>query len=484
MNFYTIGIESALALTGLLLLLVDLVIPPERRKLLGYAAAVVVGVLFLYSLSGRYAPVEPVEAFGGSAVLDGLAVFFKRFFLLAAVLVLLVSVEFSGKLTTGATEFWALTLFALVGMLFAASANNFAMLFVAIELITVTFYILTSYQRTRLASLEAGVKYLIIGAVSSAVMVYGIALVFGAAGSMQFAEIARQSPELAENRLFQLGMLFVIGGLAFKVSVFPFQIWAPDVYEGSPAPATAFLAVGSKAAGVVLLVRLLGQVAPDLALKWEKLLLLLGCVSILFGALCAIPQRSLKRLMGYSSIVNGGFLFLGLAAMSQAGSAAVLFYLAAYLFTVLAAFAVVAVVIQAAGDDDIASVAGLAQRAPLAGVALTLAMVSLAGVPPLAGFMGKFFLLKALVEQGASFTAYWWAIGVAVLGALIGFYYYFGVIRAVWWPREAGAPTELPLSPVATATLVLCVAGILVLGIYPAPVWDAARAAVALLRLG
>ncbi|HMO66444.1 MAG TPA: proton-conducting transporter membrane subunit, partial [Verrucomicrobiota bacterium] len=250
------------------------------------------------------------------------------------------------------------------------------------------------------------------------VMVYGIALVFGAAGSMQFAEIARQSPELAQSRLFQLGMLFVICGLAFKVSVFPFQIWAPDVYEGSPAPATAFLAVGSKAAGVVLLVRLLGQVAPDLALKWEKLLLLLGCVSILFGALCAIPQRSLKRLMGYSSIVNGGFLFLGLAAMSQAGSAAVLFYLAAYLFTVLAAFAVVAVVIQAAGDDDLASVAGLAQRAPLAGVGLTLAMVSLAGVPPLAGFMGKFFLLKALVEQGASFTAYWWAVGIAVLGAL------------------------------------------------------------------
>ncbi|HMO66445.1 MAG TPA: proton-conducting transporter membrane subunit, partial [Verrucomicrobiota bacterium] len=166
MNFYTIGIESALALTGLVLLLVDLVIPPERRRLLGYAAAAVVGVMFLYSLSGRYAPVEPVEDFGGSAVLDGLAVFFKRFFLLAAALVLLVSVEFSGKLKAGAAEFYALTLFALVGMLFAASANNFAMLFVAIELITVTFYVLTSYQRNRLASLEAGVKYLIIGAVS------------------------------------------------------------------------------------------------------------------------------------------------------------------------------------------------------------------------------------------------------------------------------------------------------------------------------
>jgi NADH-quinone oxidoreductase subunit N len=484
MTLQALGIEVVLVLTGLALLLLDLVTPPERSRGLGLAAAGVVGVLLAYSLSGAYAPAEPLAAFDGRFVLDGLAVFFKRFFLLAALVVLLLSVDYAGQFGVRATEFFALTLFALAGMLFCASANDFTMLFVSLELITVTFYVLTSYQRARTASLEAGVKYLILGGVASAVLVYGIALVFGAAGTMRFTEIAARSAELQHDRLFQLGFLLVFGGLAFKIAVFPFQVWAPDVYEGSPAPATAFLAVGSKAAGVVLLVRLLGGVAPDLALKWEKLLLAVGCVSILYGALCAIPQRSLKRLMGYSSIVNGGFLLLGLAAMSQAGAAAVLYYLAAYLFTVLAAFAVAAVVIQAAGGDDLADFAGLGRRSPLAGAALTLSMVSLAGVPPLAGFIGKFLLLRALVEQGGSPGAYGWALAVAVLGAAIGFYYYFAVIRAVWWPREATTQPALPLTPVAATVCAACIAGMLFLGIYPAPVWEAARRAVAALRLG
>ena len=293
MNLWLLGPEVVLIALGLALLLLDAVVPESRRNLLGYFSAAVVGVLCLYSISGQGSPGEVAHAFGGMFVLDRLAIFFKALFLCSGIFVLLMAAGQPERLGAGITEYFVLTLFALAGMLLAASANNFAVLYVALELITVTFYVLTSYQRSRVASLEAGVKYLILGALSSAFLVYGIALCFGASGTMQFDELAAKSAELAGNRLFQAGMLMVFGGLAFKVSVFPFQMWAPDVYEGAPVPTTAFLAIGSKAAGVVLLVRLLGGVVPDLGLKWELLLMFVAGASILFGSLCAIPQRSL-----------------------------------------------------------------------------------------------------------------------------------------------------------------------------------------------
>ncbi len=483
MNYWLLGPEIVLVVLGLALLLLDAVVPASRRRLLGHFAAAVVGVLFLYAASGHAGLAEPGHAFGGMFVLDRLSIFFKAVFLCAGLFVLLLASEMGDRLGAGVTEYVVLTLFALAGMLLAASANNFAVMYVALELITVAFYVLTSYQRSRLASLEAGVKYLILGALSSAFMVYGIALSFGASGTMQFDEIAARSAELAESRLFQLGMLMVLGGLAFKLAVFPFQIWAPDVYEGAPTPTTAFLAIGSKAAGVVLLVRLLGGVIPDLALKWEPLLMAVAAISILFGSLCAIPQRSLKRLLGYSSIANGGFVVLGLAAMSKAGSAAVLFYLAGYLFTVLSAFLVAAVVVERLGTDDLTALGGLHRRSPLLAAVLAVSMVSLAGVPPLAGFFGKFLVLKALVEQGAALPAYYVLCGVAIVGVVISFWYYFGVVRAIYGPEDGGEAGAVVVPPVLRVALVACVAGVLILGVFPGSVWDAALAAVSALRI-
>lgn len=482
MNLWLLGPEVVLVVLGLALLLMDGVVPGPRRRLLGHVSAGVVAVLFLYAVSGHAGLPGADHAFGGMFVLDGLAIFFKAIFLCAGIFVLLLAADLGDRLGAGVTEYFVLILFALAGMLLAASANNFAVMYVALELITVAFYVLTSYQRSRVASLEAGVKYLILGALSSAFLVYGIALCFGASGTMQFDVLASKSSELAVNRLFQAGFLMVLGGLAFKVAVFPFQIWAPDVYEGAPAPTTAFLAIGSKAAGVVLLVRLLGGVVPELGLKWEPLLMSVATISILFGSLCAIPQRSLKRLLGYSSIANGGFVVLGLAAMSRAGSAAVLFYLAGYLFTVLTAFLVVAVVVERLGTDDFSALAGLHRRSPLLATALAVSMVSLAGVPPLAGFFGKFVVLKALVEQGASFPAYYGLCAVAVVGVVISFWYYFGVLRALYWGQESADATPVAVPPVLRAALVVGIGGVLYLGVFPATVWDAAAAAVALLK--
>ena len=440
MNASLIGLEIGVLVLALGALLMDLWLPAERKRMLGYVAASGVGLLLLYSFikppptsaievrtvagTNAVAVAQAVPAaagasastnapsklnlaykftsptFGSGYVMDELALFFKRFFLLAALIVLLMAAEFASRIQTGISEFYSLTLFALAGMMFAASANDFAMLFVSVELITITFYVLTSFQRNRIASLEAGVKYLILGALASSFMIYGIALVYGTAGTMSFPELALKAAALADQPVFLLGLLLVMAGLAFKIAAFPLQIWAPDVYQGSPAPATAFLAVGSKAAGAVLLMRfVLGSLPPEVTGRWKLLIMTMSAVTILYGSLCAIPQRNLKRLLGYSSIANGGYLLLGIAAMSNAGVTAILYYLGGYLFTVLAAFTVICVVMRTADVEDIGDLAGLHQRSPLLAGAMTLSMVSLAGVPPLAGFFGKFLLFKATPLQ-------------------------------------------------------------------------------------
>ena len=485
MNYSLISLEIAVIALGLGLLLLDLWTPADRKRQLGHAAAGLLTILLAYSFA-LSAP-EPQFAFGHMYVFDDLALFFKRFFLLAAILVLIMSVEFAEKFQAGVTEFYALICFALAGMMFASSANDFSMLFVSIELIAITFYILTSFLRNRQNSLEAGVKYLILGAAASAFMVFGIALVYGSVGTMDFGELAQRlaaKKELAQQPVLLIGVLMVIVGLGFKIAAFPFQIWAPDVYQGAPVPTTAFLAVGSKAAGIVLLLRFLFSAVPAVATHWGTLLMALSAVTILYGSLCAIPQRNLKRLLGYSSIANAGYLLLGFAALSQAGSTAVLYYLAGYLFTVLAAFTVLCVVSKAADAEDISSLAGLSKRSPLLAAALTLAMVSLAGVPPMAGFLGKFLLLKAAIEQGAHNSHYYWVVAVALVGVLISLYYYFGVIRAIYWSKAPADLSPIELSNPVRFALCTCVVGMFYLGMFPSTPLQLAEAAAKVLKLG
>ncbi len=475
MNYSLLQVELLVALLGLGVLLADLWLPPRHRRALGLAAAAGLMLVFIVGIRGavdtyagaaEYAFGAP-KARTGMYVLDNLAVFFKQFFLLAGILVLLMSVEYSDRIGSGVSEFFALVIFALLGMLFAASANDLVLLFASLELVTITFVVLNSYQRGRAASIEAGVKYLIMGALASAFMVFGIALVFGSANTTNFSEIHAAQKQLAGNPVFLVGLAMLLGGLLFKIAAVPFQMWAPDVYQGSPAPATAFLAVGSKAAGIVLLLRVLFGAVPQITAQWSHLLVWIAALTILYGSLCAIPQRSLKRLMGYSSIANAGYLLLGFASLRAEGVNGVLYYLAGYLFTVLAAFAVVCVVLRHTDSDDLSALAGLGQRSPLLAGALALAMASLAGIPPLAGFLGKFLLLKSIVPNGAYDPGYYCLLGVAVFGVVVSLYYYFGVIRAVYWGGQAS-----DLSPIATSwpvriALAVCIAGIFWLGLFP-----------------
>jgi NADH-quinone oxidoreductase subunit N len=488
MNSALISLEVSVIALGVVLMLADLFMPPERRRFLGCVAIAALGLLLLTSLSGYGSCSLAGAAFNGSFVEDALAVFFKRFFIVAAILVLFMSMEFSDRIAAGISEYYSLTVFALAGMLFAASANDFAMLFVSIELITITFYVLVSFQRSRLVSLEAGVKYLILGALSSAFLVFGIALVWGTTGKLNFNELASVASQFAANKIFLLGVLLVLAGLGFKIAAFPFQIWAPDVYQGAPTPTTAFLAVGSKAAGFVLLLRVLFTAVPSITAHWVNLLIVMSGITILYGNLCAIPQRNLKRLLGYSSIAHAGYMLLGVAALaggvhnSSAGGSAILYYLAGYLFTVLGAFTVICLVMRHLDNEDISALAGLNQRSPLLATTLSLAMVSLAGVPPLAGFFGKFLLLKAVIEQGAANPGYYCLAFTALAGVVISLYYYFGVIRAIYWSKDAPDLSPIALSAPAKITIWACIAGMFWIGLFPSVVLNLATEAAQVLK--
>lgn len=493
MNLPSISLEISVVALGLVVLLADLWLPAERKRMLGYAAAAALGLLFLNSFTSHCSCALSGEAFGGMFVQDGLSVFFKRLFLLAAILVLVLAVEFSDRIAAGVSEYYSLIVFALAGMLFAASSNDFVMLFVAIELITVTFYVLTSFTRGKTVSLEAGVKYLILGALSSAFMVYGIALVWGTTGKFNFSELAMVAVRFADNKVFLFGVVFILAGLGFKIAALPFQMWTPDVYQGAPTPTTAFLAIGSKAAGFVLLLRFLFSAIPDVTAHWQNLLIVISGITILYGNLCAIPQRNLKRLLGYSSIAHAGYLLLGVAALAGAmrdgkwqmaddGGVAVLYYLSGYLFTVLAAFTVIALVMRHLDSEDISGLAGLNHRSPLLAATLTLAMVSLAGIPPLAGFFGKFLLLKAVIEQGAANPGYYCLAFTALAGVVISLYYYFGVIRASYWSKARAAHEPIPVSVPMRLTLGVCIAGMFWLGLMPGAVLHLAESAVCVLR--
>jgi len=483
MNTSLVTLELCVIAIGIVLMLADFWMPAERKKFLAYAAIAALGGLLLISFGGSGICSVFGTAFDGSFVEDPLALFFKRFFLVSAILVLFLSAEFSDRLA-GISEYYSLVLFALAGMLFAASANDFAMLFVSIELITITFYVLTSFQRGRLVSLEAGMKYLILGALSSAFLVFGIALIWGTTGKFNFSDLAQVSGQFLDNKIFLLGVLFVLVGLGFKIAAFPFQIWAPDVYQGAPTPTTAFLAVGSKAAGFVLLLRVLFVALPDVTKHWADLLIVISGITILYGNLCAIPQRNLKRLLGYSSIAHAGYLLLGVAALSASGQSALLYYLAGYLFTVVAAFTVVALVMGHLDNEDISALAGLNQRSPLLATTMTLAMVSLAGIPPLAGFFGKFLLLKAVIEQ-AQVTGnhgYYCLAFTALAGVIISLYYYLGVVRAIYWSKDAPDLSPIQLSSPVKLSIAICISGMFWIGIFPDTVLDLATRAAGVLK--
>jgi NADH-quinone oxidoreductase subunit N len=346
--------------------------------------------------------------------------------------------------------------------MYMASAIDFIFIFVSLELVTISFYVLVSFTRRNPATLEAGVKYLVLSALSTAFLVYGITWIFGATGQTNLQRIteALANPDIDRGAAL-FGMVLVLVALGFKIAAVPFQIWVPDVYQGAPTPVTAYLSVGSKAAGFVVLLRVL---RPFLMLpQMERLLVLIAILTLIYGNLAALPQGNLKRLLAYSSIAHAGYLLIGVACFD---GGAVIFYLAAYLLMTLLSFAVLVIVAQQTGDR-ISDFDGLAKRSPFLAFAMLIAMVSLAGVPFTAGFLGKFFIFYAAVAQRQVAL-----VVVGVITVACGFYYYLKVVRAMYWQSTAKMD-KIPVSVLSRLAMSALIFAIVWLGIYPQPILHA-----------
>jgi len=473
----TIGapiLEIEVLVIGLFVLMIEAFFERIDKRTLAYTAILgLAGVLaasfFLAPASGDIA----ATGFWSFYTADPLAIFFKRFALVTTILVLVMMIDYAPIVResvhgtthqSGLGEFFALPIFTCVGLMWMASAIDFVMIFVSLELVTMSFYVLVSFTRRNPATLEAGVKYLILSALSTGFLVYGITWLFGVTGQTNLARVAvaLSSPAI-ETGPALFGMVLVLIALGFKIAAVPFQMWVPDVYQGAPTPVTAFLSVGSKAAGFVVLLRVLQPffILPQM----ERLLTVIALLTLIYGNLAALPQSNLNRLLAYSSIAHAGYLLIGV--VSLAGEA-VSFYLVAYLLMTLLSFAILIVVAKQTGEN-IEDFNGLAKRSPFLAFAMLIAMASLAGVPFTAGFLGKFYIFYAAVAHHQTTL-----IIVGVITVACGFYYYLKVVRAMYWEASANG-VAVPLSGLSRLTMSALIAGIIFLGVYPQPVLNALR---------
>ena len=490
--------ELMLACVALLLLVAEIVLPKKQHDLIPTIAiaglgGVLIGLFLRFDTVGGLAftlrsPWLDRTTFNGLLHHSIGGQIMRLFFVVAALLVCVLGRVSLAKQKMPRVEFFHLVLIITAAMMLLAQSNHFVMLFVALETVTIGFYILVSYFRTSGASLEAGLKYLVMGALSSGMLLFGIVLLYGVAGNQALTGHTADAMHYQSLSLFlaanphqflaSAGIVLVLAGVAFKIGAFPFQIWVPDVYQGAPTPVTAFLAVASKAAGFAVLLALVGKDGVFGAYAWltTPVLTLMAAATIIFGNLAALTQHNVKRLIGLSGVSHAGFLLLGVIAATHApiATGAIYFYLFAYL---LASFAVFGVMTHVAGADDsdqeLDHYAGLAKENPFLAAILAIGLGSLAGIPPLAGFMGKLFVFIAAFEAGAR-----WLLVIAAAGVVVSIYYYFGWIKAAFFETRMPAvdvaaaparPARTPVELLAGAALVVLALGSLALGFFPGP---------------
>ena len=458
MNISVLALEISVAVLALVLLAMDLSMEQDQpRRNLGYLAVCgLIGIFFFsftrYGLNATF--------WNGLFSLDDYAVFFKQAFLIGAILVILFSLDVVDQLPHSRAEFYVLLLFAVIGMMVLASANDLITLYVGIELMTFSFFILVGYVLTDARSTEAAIKYLILASAASAVMLYGMSLIFGLSGQMSYTAIAAG---LSASPALLVGGVLLLSGFAFKIAAPPFHMWAPDVYEGAPAPITAMLAMGSKAAGFAAMIRVFTNVFPSTGYPWAMMALLLSGAAMLVGNIVAIPQTNIKRMLAYSSVAQAGYILTGLVAGTAAGIKGMMFYLMIYVFANVGAFGVVTAVSRHRNGENISDLAGLSRQAPVLALAMTISLLSMAGIPPLAGFMGKFFLFSAVIDAGY--------LEIAVLGfvlSMVSVYYYLNVVKSMYLAEPID---ERPFKVAGTLkfAVLFAMTATLAMGIYPGP---------------
>lgn len=429
------------------------------------------------NLSGTLLTGAALVAVGGNSgfafqemfQLDAFALFFKWIFLGSAGVTFLMRRNAAAR--EEGREFNLLLWSSLLGMFFLVSSHHFLLFFIALELLTLSLYLLAAYSQKSRASVEAGLKYLILGSLSSAFLLYGISLIYAAAGTLSFDGLwvwIRQGT--GSSWLFLTGVLFVISALGFKVAAVPFHIWVPDVYEGAPTPVTAFLSVASKAAGFAALIRVLSGFLGPLESELQILFSIFAVLTLFYGNLGALVQKKMKRFLAYSSIGQAGFLLIGLVARDLYGVKAILYYLAAYAFTNLAVFLIVSVVEKSEGET-LEDYRGLSRRSPFLAAVLFIGLLSLAGVPPLGGFFAKFLVLLA-----AGQSRVYWILFVGAVNVAISLFYYLNVVRIVYFEKP-GSDSPIPFDRTTAVTLAVLAAGILLTGVWQAPFYCLASSA-------
>jgi NADH-quinone oxidoreductase subunit N len=461
-------LELGLGVLMLLVFFVGLFMPSEDKRRVGVLAGI--GLVLLFGLSWR---VEGgTELFRGAFVQDELALFAKRLFILATVIGVLASLPLRAvAFARRATEYYLAILASLLGMLVLSSARDLVLLFVAFELMSIPLYYLTGFLKREPEAVEAALKFFLVGTVSSAVLAYGLSFMYGMAGTTDIRGIARALA--AGHPMMLLGMLLALGGLGFKIAAFPFHMWVPDTYEAASTPFVAWLSVAPKAAGFVVIFRLYLEGMGDRVLFWVPAAAGLATVTIIGGNLMALPQQNVKRLLAYSGVAHIGYMLVGFAAVSANGTAMMLFYLVAYLFGNMGAFLVVEAVAQAEGSESIAAYRGLAQRSPILALSMLLFLLSLGGIPFVAGFWAKIYVFWAAAEQGL----YWLVLVGAVLTVVALFYYLMVAKRMYIDAPERRDP--IPVAPLLSLCIFLCVLGVVIVGIYPKPLVGAALRATA-----
>ena len=476
--------ELAVAFFAAVVIVLDLFL--ERKGTL--AVVSLAGLAVAAGLTIARWGADPDITFNSMLVVDQFALFFKLLFLGAAALIILASADYVSKFRRFQGEYYALVLFATVGMMLMASTAELVSIYISLELASISLYVLAGFLKSPESS-EAGLKYLLLGAVSSAVLLFGMAFVFGVTGETHLGQIGESIRNMGLDKLWDspallMGIVFLVAGFGFKIACVPFQMWVPDVYEGAPTPVTAFLSVASKAAGFAVIMRVFytafGQ-ATALSTDWGMLFAVLGVASMTVGNVVAIAQTNIKRMLGYSSIAQAGYLMVGLAAIGYSpigdilGRSGVIFFLASYAVTNLGAFIAIIAISNKVDSDLIDDYSGMARRAPLLSLALALCLISLIGLPPTAGFIAKIYIFNSAVQHDLM-----WLVVIAVLNSVVSAYYYLRVVK-VMYLGEPASEEGVPSSAALRTALSVSLLGVLFFGILPRYLLNIAESAVKML---
>ncbi|MBI5167702.1 MAG: NADH-quinone oxidoreductase subunit N [candidate division NC10 bacterium] len=462
-DLWAISPEMVLTTAAIILLILDFLLPPGRRAVVGYTGLLGIGATF--AALGASAGVR-AEAFSGMYLSDPFTLFFKTIFLLIAALIILISLNYLSVEGVDQGEYYALVLFATVGMMIMAASGDLLSLYIGLETMSLSIYVLAGFLRKDRRSNEAALKYLLMGAFSSGILLYGMTLLYGLSGSTNLKAISRTlAAQDLHNPALTLAMILLAAGFGFKIATVPFHMYLPDAYEGAPTSVTAFMSVGPKAAGFAVLLRVFLLAIPSLQGSWVQLFYVLSVLTMTVGNVVAIAQKNIKRMLAYSSIAHVGYLLIGLVAGSPLGISAILLYLLVYILMNVGAFAMVILLCrQGLRGDQIEDFSGLAQKSPLAAATMLIFLLSLAGIPPTGGFVAKFYVFGAAIKAGYVLLAV-----IAVVNTAISLFYYMRVAMVMYMREEPSPITALSPSRPLHWALAIAILGILIIGVYPGP---------------